>query len=456
MGGGLQVNAFAEGVAQGKGPFALYTDPGTITFVTFPGGETSTRGSFTIGTQLYAVAGEHLYKVAASGATTLLGVVLGVNPIIASANKKNTGPQVSIVADSVVYILENDILIVHPDPDLPPNVHSCCNIDGYTIYGIRDGRYYISSLNEATAIDALDFAEAEGDADNGVRVTVLGRDLLYFGEETLEISQNTGNALFPFERLPGGFISIGSKSKYASAKFDNTIAWVDSAGRAVRLENYTAVRFSTHGVEKDIQRTINAQRASEMEAFTYREGGHEFYVLSGPDWTWVYDAASQLWHPKQSYGLTRTKIRGYVRSADRHIVGDLTSGKLHIMSMSAFDESGGYLVTTLRSPVLSKPGVGIIWDSVLIDIQTGVGRVSSDLHASDPQLILRWSDDAGASWSKQRTRPMGKSGVYGGSMLFSDLGSSGQLGRIYEAEISAPVERCVVSASAVVRYVAPA
>lgn len=452
MGGAFQNNAFAESVTQGKAPFALYTDPGLTQLVAFSGLGAG-RGHFVVGSTLYAIAGETLYAVALSGATTTVGTILGTDPVITATNNKST-PQTVICADYTVYVLESGVLTTFSDPDLPAPVHSVAFMDGYIIFGIRDGRFFISALKEANNVSALDFGEAQGDPDNGVRVFVNSRELFYFGERSLEIYTNTGNILFPFERLGGGFIPIGCKAKLTPTQFDNSVMWVDNFARVVHLEGYTAVRKSNHGVERDIQRTVDAGRASEMEAFTYREGGHEFYVLSGPDWTWVYDAATQLWHPKSSYGLGRSKIRGYARWSDRHVVGDYTGVKLHVMSLSAYDEAGGYLITTIRSPVIDQPGAGIIWDSVQIDAQMGVGR-GSVVHSTDPKLMLHWSDDAGVTWSPQEEKTLGASGVFAGRMLFNDLGSSGTQGRIFEIMISAPVERCVVSAQALVRYCAP-
>lgn len=453
MGEPMQVNAFAEASDQGKAPFALFTDPGLTEYVSF-GSELHTRGLFSLAGKLYVVADEHLYSVNTAGTTTLIGTILGTASVIVAINKKTTHPQACIIADSNRYILENDVLSEMADADLPAGVHSVAYLDGYGIFGLYDGTFYISSLNSFDSIDALDFAEAEGDPDGGVRVFVSGRDFYYFGEKSTEVWQNTGNTDFPFERLPGGFFPVGCKSKYTPCNFDNSVVWVDDAGRVVRAESYTAKRISNHGVERDIQRTIDEGRAGEMEAFVYREGGHEFYFLNGPDWTWVYDAASKLWHPKKSHGLDRSKIRQYIRSGDRHIVGDDTAGKLHIMSMDAYDEAGGHLVTELQSPVIAEPGAGLIWDSLLIDVQMGVGR-GTDVHSATPLMSLRWSDDGCQTWKGPRERSLGGLGQYGGRIQFNDLGASNLQGRAWKFSVSAPVERCVVSAHAVVRYCAP-
>lgn len=452
MGSPVQINAFAEVMTGGAAPFALYTDMGLTQFVDF-GVTAAIRGLWSVGSTLYVVAGETLYAVAISGARTTIGTVFGIDPVIVATNKKAT-PQTVIVGDSgAVYVLESNVLINFPDADLPGPVHSVTYLDGYIIFGITDGRFYISALNEATSVDALDFAEAEGDSDAGVRVFVAGLQMVYLGERSAEIYQNTGDAVFPFERTANGFIPVGCKAKLSPAKFDNTIAWVDNASRVVRLAGNQAARISNHAVEKDIQRSIDAQMGSAIESFVYFEGGHEFLQVSGPDWTWVYDAATSLWHPKESVGLTRSKIRGYVRANDRHIVGDYTTGKLHIMGFDAFDEAGDYLITTIRSPIVKQPGKSICWDTVGLEMQMGVGRGLTD-HGANPVVMYRHSDDGGNSWSKQRTRPLGTSGSFQGTIYFNDLGSSGTQGRMIEVSVSSPVERCVVRAFADVRYTA--
>lgn len=444
------VNCFAEASEQGKARFAIYSDPGLETLVTIAASGTL-RGIFAVDTSLYAVVNESLYAVALNGTATLIGTVLGDNPVIVAVNKKALTPQAAIVADSNVYTLENNTLVAFADADLPSQVHSCAFLDGYTILGTRNGRFYITGVNDHS-IDALDYSTAEGAPDDGVRVFTSGRDLYYFGELSTETYTNTGNTDFPFER--NGFMPVGCKSKYTPCNFDNSVLWVDHNCRVVRAEAGSARRISNHGVEKDIQATVDAGRSSEMEAFAFTEGGHEFYQLSGPDWTWVYDAATRLWRQKQSAGLDRSRIRHYIRDHDRHIVGDYSSGKLFLMKMSAYDEAGDPLVMSIRSQIVSEPGVGLLWDSVAFDMAMGVGRGTS-AHSAAPKLSLRWSDDGCRTWSKPRERSLGAIGEYRGRVQFNDLGASGTEGRAFEMSISAPVERCFIRADAVVRYTGP-
>ena len=442
------VNCFVEPVGQGRQRYAIYSDPGLTTLTTFAGRD-RIRGQFKVGSAHYVVAGEGLYKVS-GGTGTLLGVVLGTAPVITAMNGA-TIPEVAIVAETKRYMLKADVLTEITDADLPSGVHSGAFLDGYVIFGLPDGRFFIAALDDADNIDALDFAEAESSPDSGVRVFVFNRELWYFGEETTEIFTNTGNSNFPIERLGGGVIARGCLSKYSVAAFDNSVAWVGDNGLVLRAEGYRPVRISNHGVEKDIQRTVAAQKQAEIEAFTYIDGGHEFYVLSGPDWTWVYDAATKLWHRKKSYGSERSKISTYVHIGNRHVVGDVGAGTIYYMDQDVEDEAGEHMVVEITSPPVGDHPFGHIWDSVVLDVELGVGDGGSDAHSSDPKLMLECSKDGGKTFPIKREKSLGALGQYQGLMRFNGLGSCGAQGMVFRVSVSAPVKRAFISGKASVR-----
>jgi hypothetical protein len=53
--------------------------------------------------------------------------------------------------------------------------------------------------------------------------------------------------------------------------------------------------------------------------------------------------------------------------------------------------------------------------------------------AIDPQVMLRWSDDGGHTWSNEHWRSMGKTGAYGTRVLWRRLGMTLKLrDRVYE------------------------
>ena len=81
-------------------------------------------------------------------------------------------------------------------------------------------------------------------------------------------------------------------------------------------------------------------------------------------------------------------------------------------------EDGGTLVLTTTSAVGGK---------LLIQ----VGQLNAT--AIDPQVMLRWSDDGGHTWSNSHWRSMGKTGAYGTRVLWRRLGMTLKLrDRVYE------------------------
>lgn len=449
-GDGKIINGFIEPTEGGKEQFAIYGDMGLDEFSTL-GSTSSVRGVFNLGNKLYSVADEILYHVNASGTESAIGTILGTKSVRTSINDKAT-PQITIVADSTVYSLESDTLatITGVEMDLPSGVVDTGFIDGFTLYLIRDGRFFVSTINEDTTVDALDFAEAEGSRDEGIALVVFGLEVWIFGGETTEVWVNTGNADFPLERLAGSFMTVGCASKYTPKSFDNTMVWVTNRALVVRSESYVPRRISTHAVERDIQRTMDEGRAEDMEAIVYSEAGHEFYQLSGPDWTWVYDAATQTWHPKESYGMTRSRMTQYARCYDKHIVGDTEMGTLGHLTATAYDEYDDPLITTVQSPPMHAGAQRMAWNALYLDMEMGVGIDDEDttLPTYNPKVMLSWSDDGGKNFSSERERSLGTQGTYKGSITFNRLGMSGRQGRIWKVKVSAAVKRVVMSASA--------
>lgn len=68
----------------------------------------------------------------------------------------------------------------------------------------------------------------------------------------------------------------------------------------------------------------------------------------------------------------------------------------------------------------------IFHNRLRIDLETGIG----DSSGSDPQIMLRWSDDGCHTWSNEHWRSAGKIGQYRARAVWNRLGRSRQ--RVYE------------------------
>lgn len=66
------------------------------------------------------------------------------------------------------------------------------------------------------------------------------------------------------------------------------------------------------------------------------------------------------------------------------------------------------------------------------------------------EVMLRWSDDGGNTWSNEHWRPMGKIGEYGTRVIWRRLGMTVKLrDRVYEVSGTDPVEINIMGAELV-------
>jgi hypothetical protein len=105
------------------------------------------------------------------------------------------------------------------------------------------------------------------------------------------------------------------------------------------------------------------------------------------------------------------------------------------MSPNVYDDNGDELLRlrAFRNPFSS--GYINFYKSLQIDMETGVGLTSG--HGSDPNLMIRWSDDGGNNWTSKKRISIGKKGEYSRRVLISRLGSGRD--RVWELSISDPV-----------------
>jgi len=311
-------------------------------------------------------------------------------------------------------------------------------MDGYTIWN-RTGtkQFFLSGLYDTTAIDALDFASAESTPATLLRVLVAQRELWLFKAQGIEIWTDTGASPFPFARIPGAVIERGCAAGLTCAKTDLSVFWLGDDLIVYRATGYQPTRISTHGMEDEIRAFSTV---TDAFAFTYTQGGHAFYVLTFPTAgrTYCFDAATNGWHDRQS-GTSQVpavwKVAN-VTAAFGKLYAGFTLGRLCELDMDTFDEAGEPIRRVVRTAPFYADGKRAIMNVVELECELGVGTISGQ--GGDPQVMLRWSDDGGATWSNERSASMGERGVRGRRVLFRRLGAFRQ--RMLEFSISDPVK----------------
>lgn len=449
------VNLFPEMVPEGgKEPAFLMRAPGLQKVAEV--GTGPIRGLWSFGGYGYVVSGTQLYKIDTSWAATFLGDVSGTGPVSMADN----GTQLFIACnpEGFIYDAAANTFQKILDPDFPGAI-TVSFLDGYFVFNEPNSqKIWVTTLNDGTQIDPLDFASAEGSPDGVVALLADHRELWVFGTNTVEVWYNAGLLDFPLARIQGAFNEIGCAAPYSIAKLDNSIFWLsaDARGRGMvyKARGYSGERVSTHSIEWQIQSYGNI---SDAIAYTYQQDGHSFYVITFPSAgkTWVYDVATNAWHERASWdngNFTRHRSNCQMAFNNDVVVGDYSNNKLYVFDLNVYADDGA-IQKWLRSWRALPTGANTLrrttQHTLQLDCETGVGLNSGQ--GSNPQVMLRWSDDGGHTWSNEHWRSMGKIGQYGYRTIWRRLGMTTKIrDRVYEVSGTDPVKIAVMGAELLV------
>ena len=448
------VNLFPEAIPEGgqTGGF-LNRAPGLRLLATI--GTGPIRGLWTHstgGTDAYVVSGRGFYKIQSDYSYELLGFVTGTGPVSIA----DSGTQIFIACnpDAFVYTESTNTFVQITDPDFPGAV-TVCYIDGYFAFNQPDSQIiWVTDILDGTSINPLAFGAAESSPDQVIAVVSNNREVWVFGQGTTEVWYDAATTPFPLAPLQGAYNEIGCLAPFSIAKLDNSLFWLGSDPRGYgivyRNQGYNGKRVSTHAVEYAIQQYGDI---SDAVAYTYQEEGHAFYVLNFPNAnkTWVYDVATGAWHERASWkndAFTRHRGQCQMNFNSLTIVGDYENGNIYSLDLNVYADNGE-IQKWVRSWRPLPPNQNNLkrtaQHTLQLTCESGVGLNLGQ--GSDPQVMLRWSDDGGHTWSNEHWVSMGKIGEYGHRAIWRRLGMTTKLrDRIYEISGTDPNKIVIVGA----------
>jgi hypothetical protein len=426
----------------GKSPAVLYPTPGTRLFANLGDGG-PIRAELTINNRVFAISGNRFFEVLSNGTSVIYSNDLINDGTVASITCGSMQVLMSSGGTAHVFDLTANTFTTIPAATLT-NVSMVSFSDGYFLaLRSNSNTWQISALEDATAWDPADVTTVSVFPDNVVSMIVDHREIWFLGLTRSVVYFDSGNQDFPFDVIPGAYIEQGCAAKFSAAKLDNSLFWLgaDERGNGVvwRAQGYTPVRVSNHAVEFAMQ---GYSTISNAIAYSYQDQGHAFYVLyfPSPGKTWVYDAATGLWHERGSWvsatgQFTAHRSQCHVFAFGKHLVGDWSVGRIYEMSIGFYDDNGQAIRRVRRAPHISNEMEWILHHSMQVDLETGIGL--ADGQGSDPQITLRWSDDGGHTFSSEYSVSAGKMGEYKKRVIWRRLGRSRD--RIYEISVSDPV-----------------
>jgi hypothetical protein len=303
------------------------------------------------------------------------------------------------------------------------------------------------------------FSLKDSSTDNLITLEENNRELWLVGERTSEVWYNSGLAAFSFSRIPGVGPQIGCGAAASIARLGPSLVWL---ARNEQGENFVAAtnqygwdRISNHAIDTAI---TSYPVTTDAIGYSYEEAGHLFYVLTFPtaDVTWVYDATVSValkkptWHQRLSWDPVAGQYHRhlgncYMNFAGMRIVGDFQNGNLYQMSREYFTDAGAPLRALRRSKhVWQKANrQRIFFAQLQIEFTPGVGLQVGQ--GSNPQCMLRWSDDGGFTWNDEVWAPIGMAGETKNRAIWYLLGEARD--RVWEASFTDPVARDIIGAT---------
>lgn len=435
------VNCFIEQLPQeAKSPTLLSRSPGIATWSTV--GTGPIYGMLAALDSLYVVSGTKLYKVDSVGTATLLGDVGAITSIDMAANTTS----VVVVNTPNAFYWDGTTFGQIVDPDFTSRGASAVEfINNYLLFmQPNSGIFFGADLASATSFDALNFATAEASPDRLVGLITDHVQEILFGTDSVEIWDNDGSPGFPFNRAINGFVEIGCFNGKSIAKLDNSVVWLANDYTVRRLDGVTPVRISQHGIEQLIQNST----ISTANAFSYSQGGHLFYVLSFNEVTVVYDATTQKWHERQTYGYNNWTAGTHASVYGLELVGSTVANTIGSLSKNTYTEWGGTQRMSWAYQPIYNDEKRAFHDSIEVGIEVGVGLTTGQ--GSDPEMMSEYSDDSGKTWVSLPNKKIGPIGNYRTHVRWDKCGST-TTARVYRKSVSDPIKVNIFDTQAKVR-----
>jgi hypothetical protein len=448
-------NLYVE-TAQSEGatsPRGLFSSPG---YQRWTGGAASGVADIGGRTSLYAngrlfqVWGGGFYEVAANGTCTKWGaVVVDANPAQMVFNGV-VGGQVGIASGGNAYCF---VLATNTFSQV---LAGECTMIAYAAgfglaFNILNGKVRLSNLNDLTTWNPATFFQRSLFADPYQAMFVDANNLVWMiGTDTFEVRYNSGVGTQPFVPLSGLVGAYGIAAPFAFGRSAKGNFWLarnsEGIGSVVRTTGAAPEPISTYAMNTAIAGYLRSARIDDAEMLTYEQEGHTFVCVAFPSVpaTLVVDADSQSWTKRGVWNAARGQYdlwtpRTHVEAFGKHLIGERTTGNLYAMDTAYATEIDGTGIRRLRrAPARTNAHRREPVDLFELLMDVGVGLQGAG-QGSDPQVLLRVSEDGGRTFGNELRASMGRIGEFQRRVYWNALGCS-QLGDMtVEVVVSDPV-----------------
>lgn len=435
------VNLYPVPIESGSGSssFMLQSVPGLVAFCSTATGQG--RGCYSMNGRAFFVAGSTFYELLATGTSIARGTLAGATTTQVSIDSNTTQAFIADGARGYVFNLDSNLFFEATGVAEFGGSRRTAYLDQYAIWAPPGSAFYISSLGSAGTIDPLDFASAEAMPDEIVSFVVANRQLYLFGSSTTEIWLNTGAADFPLQRYDGTVMGVGCIAPYSAQVCNGIPVWLgsskDGIGSVWMANGYTPQRISTRAIEESLAESSDLPGSY---AYTWNWQGSAFYCLRVPDLdtTFVYDFLSQSWHEQAEFVSGQYQQHrascAMVAFGKVLVVGD--DGIVYEVRSDAYSNAGDVLCRDRISPHDIQAGERQFFAEFIVAADAGVTG----------EVMLRMSNDGGASWGDWRRRSLGALGKRKQRIIWARCGSARD--RVWQVRCTDAVPFSIVDAAA--------
>jgi hypothetical protein len=302
------------------------------------------------------------------------------------------------------------------DPDLG-TVVDVVWVDGY--FMTTDGEFLIvTELNDPFSVNPLKYGSAEADPDPVVALLKVRNEVYALNRHTIEVFDNVGGSLFPFQRVEGAQVQRGAIGTHACCLFMESIAFIgggrNEAPAVWMITGSNAQKLSTREVDIILQEFTEEQLSTVLVESRVDKNYRHLYIHL-PDRTLVFDAeattkaGAPVWFVLTSslVGNSQYRAKNLVWVYNKWVIGDPSSSSFGYLSdtlSSHWGELNGWEFSTI---ILYNESRGLIFHEMELVALTG-----NAIFGTDPSIWTSYSED-GLNWSQERVCKAGMTGVRG-------------------------------------------
>jgi hypothetical protein len=294
-------------------------------------------------------------------------------------------------------------------------------------------QFYISAIDDASTLDALDFSSA--DAVPGAIVThrALKQETYFFKPFSTEVWVYDGEADFPLVRYNSTPIAVGCVGLRAAIIAADTLIFVGRTERGTgivyMMQGHQPVRISDIAVENDLKAT--GVDLSQCVMWVQQKQGAEFVCITAPGMStsWCWDAATKEWHERAELvngEWTPFRVDSVLPAGGVHHA--FAGTVMYAMNDATYSIGADPLVRSRTWPHLSNPALEpVTIRGIELGCTTGYGG----------KVMLRKSNDGGFTYGAWLLRSLGAVGQWMQRVRWLMLGAARD--PVFEIRVSDPV-----------------